>query len=61
MQFNGNSKKKTKSYNNFLIQNLFHVFEKKIAGDGTHPEFGHHMSEVPPPEEIESNAHLKSS
>lgn len=32
------------------------------SGDGTHPSFGHHMSEVPPPDdENESNDHLKSS
>lgn len=31
------------------------------CGDGTHPTFGHHMSEIPPPDELESKDHLKSS
>lgn len=35
------------------------LFQK--SGDGTHPLFGHHMSEVPPPDEMLSNDHLKSS
>lgn len=31
-----------------------------VLGDGSHPEFGHHMSEVPPPEELQDD-HLKQS
>lgn len=46
----------------FLFLFLFFFFGI-FAGDGTHVEFGHHMSEVPPPsdDENETNAHLKSS
>lgn len=50
-----NSKLKKKN----LKQNSLNLWK---SGDGTHPVFGHHMSEVPPPDDMmESNDHLKSS
>lgn len=27
-----------------------------ILGDGTHPDFGHHLSEVPPPDELKKQS-----
>lgn len=42
---------------NIIDYNWFSFYY--FTGDGSHPIFGHHMSEVPPPDEIQD--HVKQS